>query len=321
MLYCTRASWTFSLRPLRALRLKKGVNRKVRKERKDRFHAVFAIPPLSHSRMSNMWYNGGTVRREFGGKMSATQQTTKNIFCMKWGTKFPPSYVNILADMVRRNLAPPYRFVCFTEDGKGLDPSIEVRPLPEMQLEHSQPERGWRKLTVLGNNLGSDLSGQALFLDLDVVILDNLQPFFEQAGQFVIIHEWGFSDPIIGNSSVFRFEIGKHQDVLEHFVKHRGKVREEHRNEQAYLSHSIHRKGMLTYWDKTWCRSFKRHCMQPFPLCHFLTPKKPTGAKIVIFHGRPHPDDMLTGWSKHFGLRAAKPADWINENWCVQPQK
>jgi len=243
------------------------------------------------------------------------QHTMKNIFCMKWGTKFPPSYVNTLAAMVRRNLDSPHRFVCFTDDGQDLDPRVEVRPLPEMQLERSLPERGWRKLTILGNNLGNDLSGPALFLDLDIVILGSLQPFFDQEGRFIIIHEWGFSDPVIGNSSVFRFDIGSHQDVLEHFINHGEEVRQQHRNEQAYLSHSIHRKGMLSYWDKTWCRSFKRHCMHPFPLCHFLPPKKPKGAKIVIFHGRPRPGDVLSGWSGRGGLRAAKPADWITENW------
>ena len=245
----------------------------------------------------------------------------KNIFCMKWGTKFLPSYVNTLAAMVRRHLAPPYRFVCFTEDGRDLDASIEVRPLPEMTLEQSLPERGWRKLTILGNSLGDDLSGPALFLDLDVVILDDLQPFFDQEGQFIIIHEkYGLRDPIIGNSSVFRFEIGEHQDVLDHFVKHGEEVRQQYRNEQAYLSRAIYQKGMLSYWDKTWCRSFKHHCLQPFPFCHFVPPKKPEGAKIVVFHGDPNPDEVQAGWIGRCGLRAARPADWIAENWRIENQ-
>ena len=240
----------------------------------------------------------------------------KNIFCMKWGTKFPPSYVNILASMVRRHLAPPYRFVCFTDNGKGLAPQIEVLPLPEMQLEKSLPERGWRKLTILGNNLGAGLSGQALFLDLDIVILDDLQPFFEQTGQFLVIHEkYRFRDPIIGNSSVFRFEIGEHQDILEHFVEHGEEVRQQFRNEQAYLSRAIYNKGMLSYWDEKWCRSFKRHCMRSFPVGHFLPPTKPEGAKIVIFHGKPNPDEVQAGWIGRYGLRAARPVDWIAENW------
>ena len=240
---------------------------------------------------------------------------------MKWGTKYPPLYVNILAAMVRRHLSPPYRFICFTDDARDIDPKVEVRPLPEMRLDNPLLERAllkraWRKLSLHGN-LGNDLSGQALFLDLDVVILDDLQPFFDQPGQFIISPEWGFRDPIIGNSSVCRFEIGEHRDVFEHFIKNGEAVLKQHRNEQAYRSHAIHRKGMLSYWNETWCRSFKRHCMLSFPLCHFLSPKKPEGAKIVIFHGNPNPDAVQSGWIGHYGLRAARPADWIAENWCL----
>jgi len=239
----------------------------------------------------------------------------KNVFCMKWGTKFPASYVNTLASMVKRHLPPPYRFVCFTDDSNGLDAGIEARPLPEMQLDKALPERGWRKLTILGNNLGGGLTGQALFLDLDVVIIGGLRPFFDVKGEFIIVQEWNFRDKIIGNSSVFRFEIGQHQDVLDNFLEHGEVIRSTYRNEQAYLSHSIYKKEMLTYWNAEWCRSFKRHCLQPFPLCHFLPPKLPVGARIIVFHGNPNPDAVQKGWVGHCGLRAARPAQWIQENW------
>jgi hypothetical protein len=244
----------------------------------------------------------------------------KNVVCMKWGAKFPPSYVNTLASMVGRHLPQPYRFICFTDDGSGLDKKIEVRPLPdvpemERQLDGTLPERGWRKLTVLGSNLGGGLSGDALFLDLDVIVLDSLEPFFTESGKFIIIKDWNLSDAVIGNSSVFRFEIGQHQDVLDYFLSDGDSVRREHRNEQAYLSYSMYRKGILTYWQPEWCRSFKRHCLRSFPLCYFAEPKRPARAKIVIFHGNPNPDAVQRGWTGHYGLRAARPAEWITKNW------
>jgi hypothetical protein len=234
---------------------------------------------------------------------------------MKWGTKFSSRYVNILAAMVRHNLKQPYQFICFTDDKTGIDPSIEVRPLPEMQLNKKLPERGWRKLTILGNQLGNDIKGTGLFLDLDVLILDDLQPFFDCPGKFLIVHEWGFKDKIIGNSSVFRFEIGNHQDVLDNFLTNGEQIRKKYRNEQAYLSHAMYQKGILEYWNTKWCRSFKRHCLRSFPLCHFLPPKKPDGCKIVIFHGKPNPENVINGWIGHYGLRAVRPAKWINDIW------
>ncbi|MGL6227132.1 MAG: hypothetical protein ACRC10_10985 [Thermoguttaceae bacterium] len=237
-----------------------------------------------------------------------------NIICMKWGSKFGPNYVNTLAGMVRRHLKTPYRFVCFTENGEGLNPGIDVRPLPELNLPEHLPERGWRKLTLFQRQL-ADLQGRALFLDLDVLILDDLEPFFTQPGEFLIVHEWGFKDKVIGNSSVFRFEIGKHPDILDHFLQHGEEVRRQHRNEQAYLSHFVHSKGILEYWPDSWCRSFKRHCMQPFPINYLLTPKKPQDAKIVVFHGNPNPDSARDGWIGKFGTRVVRPTPWIAENW------
>ena len=237
-----------------------------------------------------------------------------NVICVKWGTKYGPEYVNILAAMVRRHLQTPYRFVCFTDDSTGFDPRIEVRPLPEITLSNHFPLRAWRKQTVFREKL-DDLEGTALFLDLDVVILSDLQPLFDHPGKFLIIHEWGFRDPVIGNSSVFRFEIGQHADQLDYFVNNTDEVRGRFRNEQAYTSHSMHDKGILEYWPKEWCLSFKRHCMRSFPINYFLPPEKPENAKIVIFHGKPNPDDARDGWTGHYGLRRVLPTKWIGEAW------
>ena len=243
-----------------------------------------------------------------------TGNIMENIICMKWGTRYGANYVNILAAMVRRNMTRPYRFVCFTDNGDGLNPGIEVRPLPKLELPKHWPERCWTKLTVFGEKL-ADLEGRALFLDLDVVILDSLEPFFELPGEFRIIDDWDFKGSVIGNSSVFRFEIGKHADVLEHFLIHGEQVRATHRNEQAYLSHAIHAKGILEYWPESWCRSFKRHCVRPFPLGYVLQPIKPTDAKIVIFHGRPNPDTAINGYIGKCGFRSVRPTQWVADAW------
>jgi len=239
---------------------------------------------------------------------------------MKWGDKFGPEYVNRLFKMVEKNLDLEHRFVCFTDNGEGLDDGIEVRPLPEMELDSSLPERGWRKLTVFKEKL-ADLEGQALFLDLDIVIINNINSFFEAEGDFLIIKDWDFPHDIIGNSSVFRFEIGKYPEVLDNFIKNGDEIRAKHRNEQAYLSYAIDEIGknrgkkILNYWDKSWCVSFKRNCLHKFPLNYFLAAKFPKDAKIVIFHGRPTPSQALHGYFGKMGLRYVKPVKWIEKYW------
>ena len=195
------------------------------------------------------------VRFSFNGKKKF-MSSIENILCMKWGTKYGPEYVNRLAAMVQRNMRRPYRLYCFTEDGAGIDPSVEIRPLPEMVLDAKLPERGWRKLTVFQREL-ADLQGNALFLDLDVIILGELDAFFDVPGEFRIVKDWNLRGSYIGNSSVFRFEIGRYPDILQYYLEHGDAVRQNHRNEQAYLSWCMREKGILQYWDETWCRSFK----------------------------------------------------------------
>ena len=90
-----------------------------------------------------------------------------NVICMKWGDKYSADYVNILFNMVSRNLSIPFRFVCFTDDPQGIDEQVEVFDLPSLNLPNNIPERGWLKLTTFSKTLG-DLEGKALFLDLDL---------------------------------------------------------------------------------------------------------------------------------------------------------
>jgi hypothetical protein len=89
--------------------------------------------------------------------------------------RIPSEYVNRLYAMVNRNLSIPFRFVCFTENDSGIRNEVELQPLPELDLPVNladAPERGWRKLTIFKRGFGG-LKGKALFLDLDVVIVDN----------------------------------------------------------------------------------------------------------------------------------------------------
>lgn len=238
-----------------------------------------------------------------------------NVICMKWGTKYDAVYVNRLASMVRRHLSRPHRFVCFTDDPRGLESGIERQPLPEVELPEGIPERGWRKLGTFQRGLAG-LSGPTLFLDLDVVLVDGIDAFFEYPGEFCIIRDYRRfrRESYVGNSSVYRFEAGAWEGILEHFRAERDSIRTRFRNEQEYLSHYVHSRGKLKHWPREWCRSFKRDCMWKGPLGHFLVPRIPEGARIIVFHGHPHPDEAILGRSGSW-KRAVRPTHWVAEHW------
>jgi len=119
---------------------------------------------------------------------------------------------------------------------------------------------------------------------------------------------------VTGNSSVYRFQLGAHADLLEWFRGHFEEVRQVHRNEQAYLSDYLHKQGRLTYWPDQWCASWKYHCIPRFPRNYWRDPAIPQGARILIFHGVMNPPDALAG-ERNGNWRYAKPAPWIAEHW------
>jgi hypothetical protein len=235
---------------------------------------------------------------------------------MKWGTKYGPEYVNRLYAMVLRHLKGDFSFVCLTDRTEGIRAEVRCFPIPELTLPNGEPERGWKKLTtfspVLVNEYG--LSGTALFLDLDVVIVNDITPFFEVAGEFLVIHDWKRPWRITGNSSVYRFELGRHPDVLAYFRANTEKVRAEHRNEQEYLSAFMHDKGVLTYWPEAWCPSFKYHGIPDWPTNYWTEPFVPEGARIMVFHGECNPPDALAG-RRNRAFRFIRPANWVARFW------
>ena len=243
----------------------------------------------------------------------------RHILCMKWGTKYGPEYVNRLYAMVRRHLAGDFNFVCLTDDSVGIRSEVRCLPIPALGLELApgQPDRAWKKLTTFTQDLYG-MRGTALFLDLDVVVVGGLDAFFQQPGEFLIIHDyprfWRFGQRVTGNSSVYRFELGAHADVLENFRAHTQAIRDNFRNEQAYLSDFLHRQGKLGYWPDDWCPSFKYHGIPPWPSNYWREPFVPSGARIMIFHGECNPPDALAG-KRNRALSHIRPARWVAQHW------
>lgn len=241
-----------------------------------------------------------------------------NILCIKWGSKYGPEYVNKLRAMVARNLTLRHRFVCLTDDRTGIEEDIEVFDIPSVGIPDFDTRKpwtfahGWLKLASFAEPL-YDLSGPTLFIDLDVVIVDNIDRFFEPDGEFIVIKEWDKRDGT-GNTSVYRYVIGRHSDALAYLSTHQQEVLAEVRNEQEFITGYLARQGKLQYWPESWCRSFKRHCMRKGILSWFLPPRIPPGAAIIAFHGKPNPPDAIAGRSGKW-YRRVLPTRWVADHW------
>ena len=249
--------------------------------------------------------------------------------CMKWGTRYGADYANRLFAMCQRHMAQPFDFICFTDDTTGLATGIDARPLPPFSPTGHYAVKPWRKLSLWRADLGAAQEGarsdllnrNALFLDLDVVITGPLEDFFTYAPEkhFVVIHNWTEPKDTVGNTSVFRFTVGQHPEIYEDFSAAPDAVYAAHRIEQRFIARVLYPTGHMTFWPKTWCRSFKEELVPAWPLRFFQTPKLPVDARIVVFHGKPDPDEALIGHWPAKGYKKlykhVRPTGWIGQHW------
>lgn len=250
------------------------------------------------------------------------------ILTMKWGTLYSAADVNRLAAQVHLHLNRPHRFICFTDDAKGLAPGIEALPLPELGLPSGNSDTRWRKLALFRRDLGG-LSGTALFLDLDLVIVGELGPFLDYPGEVPIIRDDDLfrAKPLrrlrpardrfmhmVGNTSVFRFTVGAHPEVLDSYLANPSGAAARYEHEQQMVSDLLNRQGKLSYWPRGWCVSFKNDCVPPNFISYLRDPSLPKGARIVLFAGAPKMEDVFAGRGQKLHRRIGN-IDWLRQAW------
>lgn len=238
---------------------------------------------------------------------------------MKWGDKYDATYVNRLYSMVSRNLSLPFRFICLTDNSDGFSQGIESFEIPEVPVDMNEdPEKrkvqAWKKLLTFVDPL-YDVTGTCLFLDLDIVIIDSIDCFFEPDGDFHIIQDWaGLRDT--GNSSVYRFTAGALSSVIDDFCANRDAAVAKHGNEQNFLTQHITQLGKLNYWQDDWCLSYRKQVLPSNRLARwFFAAKKPSHGKIIVFHGDINPEGAIAGQGDRW-YRRIRPAKWLADYWC-----
>ena len=253
-----------------------------------------------------------------------------NILTLKWGTLYSAEYVNRIYRGVARHLHRPFRFVCVTDDATGLAPGVEAVSFPAkpewMRLEkkYSKWPNIYVKLLVFSPSFAG-LEGPTLFLDIDQIIVGDLDCFFDyKPGEFCIIHNWiefrkrlFRKAPFCGNSSCFRFDAGeKSHYIYETFEKEAGIAMDQKyfTTEQEYMTHAVG-KDKVNFWPDNFVRSFKRSCVWPWPLNHFLVPRLKPDTRILCFHGKPNPDQAIAGYrGKHLNTWT-RPCAWVKDLW------
>ena len=112
---------------------------------------------------------------------------TNTILCVKWGDKYDRTYVEKLREQVERHCSVPYKFYCLTDDPQW---SYDIPLSNEWNKRENGNFWAYRKLfmfnyTAAKPSIGSTYYGHRilgdkfLYLDLDVIIHQDLKYFFE----------------------------------------------------------------------------------------------------------------------------------------------
>lgn len=203
-----------------------------------------------------------------------------NVCCVKVGTKYGPEYVNILFDMVRRNLPAGFagRFICFTDDATGIDPAIQIKDVP------SDLHGWWAKLFLFSE--GAFPKGErVLYFDLDTVITGPLDAIARYDGVFAILKD--AYRPKGLQSAVMAWKAGTLTEIWEGW-----NLAGRHQpagGDQEFIESFSGLRMRLDLWQDIFPNMFRSYKVE----CRNGIPK---GTSVVFFHGNPRPHEVTYGW-------------------------
>jgi len=215
-----------------------------------------------------------------------------NVVCLYWGNKYKTDYVKVLYNMVERHLTIPHKFIIYTDHVKmhKLVPgaNVEIRKLPFHTYEG-----WWNKLTLFSPE--ANLQGTCFYLDLDVVILENIDCFieYEKDTKFIGMNDFNKSTKLF-NSSVMRFN----NDIMTKYVwqeyQKDKKTFDRLQGDQNVISQTIKKTPYYKSYPDEWTFSAKWFDRES-PRFHRekWTLERKSGTKIAVFHGKPNPHELI----------------------------
>ena len=226
--------------------------------------------------------------------------------CWKWQTPgyrstFRAEHVLTLRRMIKRHYQPAHRFVCVTDDASGLD-DVETIPLwddlgnvPNPLGRHNPS--CYRRLKLFAPDAGEVFGEYAVSIDLDMVIVNDIEPLFRGGEDFKI---WGQSDyPRTQwyNGSLWSLRTGTRTKVWTEFDPKTSPQKAlkagKKGSDQGWLNYILPKEAMWSTKDGVYsCR------------VHIAKNKwrLPSDARIVAFHGKVDP------WSYQ-----AQQIEWVRE--------
>ena len=231
-----------------------------------------------------------------------------NVVCVNWGTKYGVEYTLRLYNMVKRNTTKDFKFYVLTDV---VDRYAKYPWILPIELD-TDLVGWWNKLLMFKKGILPE--GDYLYFDLDVVIVDTIDCFFDHTG-FGITRD--FIRPNDGllpgneyNSSILRFDNRTTNGIWQHYVNnkklwHSYQKQIHFFGDQNLISHYVNSyPDYLNVFPDSWCWSFKKGVERgkhAGDRSKWFGEEIPKDGKVCVFHGEPSPDKVKV--------------QWVQENW------
>ena len=220
-----------------------------------------------------------------------------NFACVCYGDKYPVEYVQKLYNMVKRNTTLSINFFVFTDHvkmHKMVDGHINIREFPETDLQG-----WWNKMQLFHPKTA--LEGITLYMDLDVVITDNIDCFFTYKPELRFIGMNDFNPTTqLWNSSIMRFDSKQlHGDLWDKFYKDRSELYRRFPGDQNLISEFLKNSPGCDSFPDSWTQSYKWYDRSGTRYSTSAMTYEHNGESLVtVFHGQPNPHQSEQEWVK-----------------------
>lgn len=220
--------------------------------------------------------------------------------CVLHGDKYRWEYVEKLYAMVRRHVPCEVRFHVFTEESRPVSNHMIKHVLTEWPGISGPRKSWWYKMQVFNPR---HIAGPVLYLDLDIMIVDNLDWMLALDTQyFWIIRDWkylwypGWTGT---NSSVMYWDTTKFDKIWSDFCQADiNEITKKYRGDQEYITEILD-EGDRCFFPDDFLASW-RWQVKDGGLDRRKNIYKSPGAggilhpnnKIVVFHGSPKPHEI-----------------------------
>ena len=226
-----------------------------------------------------------------------------HFLCMKWGNKYSPEYVNNLYKMVQQNYTKRFKFICYTDEPEGINKDIKIRSIPNVDPLHprhwfGQTNYCWdrSKFLVLNSHHWLKTKGPFCYLDLDVIIQNNIDDIFELSKTPHMLYS-NWEDPrvlkdrrftdmrgTLYNSSVMLWCTDQGEKIYNDVIKHKDTVFKTFwkgtDNYYPYREHQVVGDNYWSFLPSDWVYSYNRGRQHPNDVTQHLYREN---AKFCIF--------------------------------------